>query len=137
MGVLHDRMATDLRLRGMSPVTQRMYLRCARALAAYHHRSPAALGEPEVRAFLDHLVRDRRLSRGTLRVYGAALRFLYRVTLERPDVVQRVPASRGHGGGRGPGQRLILAAPSTFRGCPAYGLRPHECSPDPLYNSSV
>ncbi len=45
MGVLHDRMATDLRLRGMSPVTQRMYLRCARALAAYHHRSPAALGE--------------------------------------------------------------------------------------------
>jgi hypothetical protein len=52
MGVLHDRMATDLRLRGMSPVTPRMYLRCARAFAAYHHRSPAALGEAEVRAFL-------------------------------------------------------------------------------------
>ena len=94
MGVLHDRMATDLRLRGMSPVTQRMYLHCARALAAYHHRSPAEPGEAEVRAFLDHLVRDRRLSRGTLRVYGAALRFLYGVTLARPDVVQRVPAPR-------------------------------------------
>jgi len=87
-------MATDLRLRGMSPVTQRMYLQCARSLAAYHHRSPATLGEVEVRAFLDHLVRDRRLSRGTLRVYVAALRFRYRVTLERPDVVQRVPAPR-------------------------------------------
>ena len=77
MGLLHDRMATDLRLRAMSPITQRMYLRCARCLAAYHHRSPAALGETEVRAFLDHLVRDRRLSRGTLRVYVAALRFSY------------------------------------------------------------
>jgi integrase/recombinase XerD len=94
MGVLHDRMATDLRRRGMSPITQRMYLRCARCLAAYHHRSPAALGETEVRAFLDHLVRDRGLSRGTLRVYVAARRFLYRVTLARPDVGQRVPAPR-------------------------------------------
>jgi site-specific recombinase XerD len=94
MGVLRERMATDLRLHGMSPVTQRAYLRCARCLAAYHHRSPAVLGEAEVRAFLDHLVRDRRLSRGTLRVYVAALRFLYRVTLERPDVVRRVPTPR-------------------------------------------
>ena len=29
MGVLRDRMAVDLRLPGMSPVTQRMYLGCA------------------------------------------------------------------------------------------------------------
>jgi hypothetical protein len=61
MGVLRDRMATELRLRGMSPVTQRMYLACVRRFAAYHHRSPEALGEPEVRAFLDHLLRDRRM----------------------------------------------------------------------------
>jgi hypothetical protein len=31
----------------------------------------------------------------------------------------------GNGGGRGPGQRLILAAPSTLRGCPAYGPESH------------
>jgi hypothetical protein len=61
MGVLRDQMATELRLRGMSPVTQRMYLACVRRFAAYHHRSPEALGEPEVRAFLDHLLRDRRM----------------------------------------------------------------------------
>jgi site-specific recombinase XerD len=87
-------MATDLRLRGMSPVTQRMYLACVRRFAAYHDRSPAALGETAVRAFLDHLVRDRRMSPATLRVYGAALRFLYDVTLSRPDVVRRVPYPR-------------------------------------------
>ena len=95
MGVLRDRMATELRLRGMSPVTQRMYLACVRRFAAYHHRSPAALGEAEVRAFLDHLVRERRMSPATLRVYGAALRFLYHGTLGRPDVVRRVPYPRG------------------------------------------
>jgi site-specific recombinase XerD len=87
-------MATDLRLRGMSPVTQRMYLACVRRFAAYHHRSPTALGETEVRAFLDHLVRERRMSPATLRVYGAALRFLYHGTLGRPDVVRRVPYPR-------------------------------------------
>jgi site-specific recombinase XerD len=94
MGVLRERMAADLRRRGMSPVTQRMYLACVRRFAAYHHRSPAALGETAVRAFLDHLVRDRRMSPATLRVHGAALRFLYDVTLSRPDVVRRVPYPR-------------------------------------------
>jgi len=34
MGELRDRMETDLRLRGMSASTQRMYLRCVRDFAA-------------------------------------------------------------------------------------------------------
>jgi site-specific recombinase XerD len=88
-------MATELRLRGMSPITQRMYLGCVERFAAYHHRSPAAVGEPEVRAFLDHLLRDRGMRPTTLRVYGAALRFLYDTTLERPEVMRRIPYPRG------------------------------------------
>jgi len=40
-----------------------------------------------VRAFLDHLVGERHVSRAALGVYIAALHFLYRVTLDRPDVV--------------------------------------------------
>jgi site-specific recombinase XerD len=87
-------MAVDLRLRGMSPVTQRMYLGCAQRFAAYHHEAPTALGEAEVRAFLDHLVRERHVSRATHGVYVAALHFLYGVTLERPDVVRRIPYPR-------------------------------------------
>jgi hypothetical protein len=90
MGMLRERMAVDLRLRGFSPVTQRMYLGCAQRFAAYHHQPPTALGEAEVRTFLDHLVRERRISRAALGVYVAALHFLYRVTLDRPDVVQRI-----------------------------------------------
>jgi site-specific recombinase XerD len=94
MGVLRERMAVDLRLRGLSPVTQRMYLGCAARFVAYHRRSPAALGETETRAFLDHLVRERGVSRSTHGVYVAAIHFLYRVTLDRPAVVQRIPYPR-------------------------------------------
>jgi hypothetical protein len=65
MGVLRDRMEVDLRLRGLSPITQRMYLGCAQRFVAYHRRSPTALGESEIRAFRDHLVRERRVSRST------------------------------------------------------------------------
>ena len=57
MGKLRDRMAVDLRLRGLSPVTQRRYLGCAERFVAHHRRSPTTLGEDEIRAFLDHLVR--------------------------------------------------------------------------------
>ena len=60
MGALRERMAVDLRLRGLSPVTQRMYLGCVERFVAHHRRSPTALGEAEIRAFLDHLVREQR-----------------------------------------------------------------------------
>lgn len=92
MEKLRDRMAVDLRLRGMSPITQRMYLGCVERFVVYHHRrSPKALGEAEIRAFLDHLVVERHLSRATQRVHVAAIRFLYEVTLDRPCTVRRIP----------------------------------------------
>jgi integrase/recombinase XerD len=94
MGELRDRMAVDLRLRGMSPVTQRMYLGCAERFVAFHRRSPKALGEAEIRAFLDHLVREKKVSRSTHGVYVAAIHFLYRTTLDRPGEVQRIPYPR-------------------------------------------
>ena len=85
MGALRERMAVDLRLRGLSPVTQRLYLRCAERFVAYHRRSPRALGESEIRAFLDHLVQEKRVNRSTHGVYVAAIHFLYRVTLGKGD----------------------------------------------------
>src|SRR5438874_1558311 len=94
MGALRERMAVDLRLRGLSPVTQRMYLRCAERFVAYYQRSPKALGESEIRAFLDYLVQEKRVSRSTHGVYVAAVHFLYRVTLDRPWVVRRIPFPR-------------------------------------------
>src|SRR6266849_6851811 len=76
MGELRDRMDADLRLRGLSENTRRLYLRCARDFAAYCGRSPAVVGTEEVRAFLRHLV-DTRRAPSTCGVYAAALCFLY------------------------------------------------------------
>jgi len=91
MGQLRDQMDGDLRLKGLRPVTRYHYLRCARRFAAHYGKSPTALGEAEVRAFLVHLVRERKAKPATLRMYVAALKFLYATTLRRPEVVARIP----------------------------------------------
>jgi hypothetical protein len=51
-------MDADLRLRGRSPVTRYHYLRCVRSFVAHVGKSPAALGEAEVRGFLLHLIHE-------------------------------------------------------------------------------
>lgn len=94
MGELRDRMDEDLRLRRKSENTRRAYLRCVREFAAYHGRSPAQMGEVEVRAFLTHLVKVRRVRSSTQGVYAAALRFLYAVTLRRPEMAALIPRPR-------------------------------------------
>jgi site-specific recombinase XerD len=91
MGMLHDRMEGDLKLRGLSPKTQRCYLSCARQFAAHYHRSPAEMGEREMTDFLRHLVQERQAAAPTIHMYVASLRFLYKVTLRRPDAVVNLP----------------------------------------------
>jgi len=91
MGQLRDRMEGDLLLKGVAEVTRAEYLRCARQLAAHYRRSPAELGADEVHAYLVHLVDTLHYSPANLKMHVAALKFLYTVTLNRPDVVERIP----------------------------------------------
>lgn len=90
MGKLHDQMKEDLILKAYSPHTQREYLRCARHFASHYMRSPGEMGETEVRNFLLHLVRDRNASPATQDMYVNALKFLYTITLKRPEVVKNI-----------------------------------------------
>jgi len=94
MGKLRDRMAEDLKLGGYSPCTRRIYLLYAYQFARFHMRSPAEMGEEEIRRYLLHLMEERKVSRETLRQVGAGLTFLYRVTLRRPVEVEHFPAQR-------------------------------------------
>jgi len=91
MGQLRDRMEGDLLLKAVAEVTRAEYLRCATQLAAHYRRSPAELGADEVRAYLVHLVDTLHYSPANLKMHVAALKFLYTVTLNRPDVVARIP----------------------------------------------
>ena len=91
MGQLRARMEQDLKLKGFSPATIRNYLLYCRKFAAFYMRSPEELGEAEVRSFLIHAIEVEQLAYSSYRQLYSALKFLYNVTLRRPDVVGRIP----------------------------------------------
>ncbi|MBM3746368.1 MAG: integrase [Acidobacteria bacterium] len=94
MGKLRDRMEEDLKLGGYSACTRRIYLLYAYQFAKFHMRSPAEMGEEEIRRYLLHLMEERKVSRETLRQVRAGLTFLYRVTLRRAVEVEYFPVQR-------------------------------------------
>jgi site-specific recombinase XerD len=91
MGQLRDKMQQDLKLRGYRANTVRKYLTFARKFAAHFMRSPETMGEDEIRAFLLYLMEEEHVSASTQATYVAALRFLYGVTLGRPEVAVLIP----------------------------------------------
>ena len=90
MKKLRDQMLVDLQLSGAKPNTQRSYLREVDNLAKYFNRLPEELGEAELKAYLLYLIKERHLSEGTFRFYVAALKFLYRTTLKREWMVEKI-----------------------------------------------
>lgn len=87
MTKLRLQMTQDLQLAGLSPRSQVIYLDAIRAFAKFFKRSPAELGQAEIRVWVEHLTEQRRLGPGRLGQYYGALKFLYGKTLGRPDVV--------------------------------------------------
>jgi hypothetical protein len=87
MGRIRERMEADLKLKGFASTTCKEYLLRARHFVAYCQRSPEQLGEEDIRRFLLHLVEERGVRAGTHRMYVAALKFLFAVTLKRPEMV--------------------------------------------------
>lgn len=85
MGKLYDRMREDLILKAYSRHTREMYLRCAGHFVKHFMRSPDEMGEQEIREFLLHIVRVRKASPFTQGTYVSAIKFLYTVTLKRPE----------------------------------------------------
>ena len=90
MSKLTEQMQADLQLIGITPKTQHIYLREVSNLANYFNKSPEQLEETEVKEYLLYLLNERNLSQGTYRFYVAGLKFLYRTTLKREDVVANI-----------------------------------------------
>jgi site-specific recombinase XerD len=91
MGTIRDKMTADLDLRGFASTTKKEYLQRAQNFVAYHHRPPTELGEREVREFLLYLVNEKKTGSATQHMYIAAIKFLYATTLDRPEVVAKIP----------------------------------------------
>jgi site-specific recombinase XerD len=83
MTELRQRMMEDMRLRGLAEGTQRVYIEAVKHLAAHYNRSPDQLTKDEVREFFLHLTETRKLAKSTVRVHLFAIKFLYRMTLQR------------------------------------------------------
>jgi site-specific recombinase XerD len=90
MGTLRDQMMADFQLKGLTLKTQKIYLREVRNYAKYFDKSPELLGESELKEYLLYLLNERHLSHGTFRFYVAGLKFLYRTTLKREEVVTNI-----------------------------------------------
>jgi site-specific recombinase XerD len=90
MGTLRDQMMADFQLKGLTLKTQKIYLREVRNYAKYFNKSPEELGEKEFKEYLLYLLKKRNLSEGTFRFYVAGLKFLYKTTLNREWVVEKI-----------------------------------------------
>ena len=88
MGKTKDSMTAELELRNYSESTKESYLKRARAFVQFHMRPAEQLGAEDVRSYLIH--RKQTVHPSTLAVDVAALKFLYKDVLHRPDVVERV-----------------------------------------------
>jgi integrase/recombinase XerD len=90
MTPLRRRMTEDLTLHNLSPKTARRYIKWVADFAQHFHTSPEHLGPEHVRTFLLHLIQDRKVSWNIHKEARLALKFLYRVTLGREEVVEKV-----------------------------------------------
>ena len=97
MSPLRRRMIEDMQIRNLTPNTQRVYVANVLRFACHFRKSPDLLGPTEIRTYLLHMTRERRLAASSIIVTVSALRFFYMVTLKRPWVVEDdIPA--GHQG---------------------------------------
>jgi integrase/recombinase XerD len=95
MSTLREQMLAELQLRGLTPKTQKIYLREVSNYAKHFKKSPEELGEKELREYLLYLLNKRKLSKGTYRFYYQGLKFLYKHTLKREEVVEKIHCPRG------------------------------------------
>jgi site-specific recombinase XerD len=94
MTPLRKRMLEDLRVRNYSAKTQEIYIQHVARYATHFGRSPDQLTTEDIRTYLVHLIDVQRVSWSAFNQAVSALRFLYRVTLHRPDVVPEIPYPR-------------------------------------------
>ena len=94
MTPLRQRMIEDMRLRNLSPRTIDAYVHAVAQFARHYGRSPEQLDAEQARAYLLHLVQDRRASWSLYNQARCALQFLYRFTLGREgERFERLPCA--------------------------------------------
>jgi integrase/recombinase XerD len=94
MGKFRDQMEMDMRLRRMSPKTISCYLAYMKNVAVHFGKSPADLGEEEIRKYLYHLIEERKASQAVISQSYSALKFFFEKTIQKPWNVLKIPRSK-------------------------------------------
>jgi integrase/recombinase XerD len=90
---LRQRMIEDMRMRKLAPKTQSAYIRAVRHFAGWLHRSPDTATAEDLRRYQLHCV-DRGVSPITLNATITGLKFLFEITLSRPELMAQMSPVR-------------------------------------------
>ena len=91
MTALRSRMRDDLRIRNLSPRTQKCYLWHVERFAKHFNRSPEELGPEHIRRYQLHLIEEKKASWSWFNQAVCALRFLYGTTLHTNWAFEQIP----------------------------------------------
>lgn len=83
MTKLREKMQEDLKLHGLSNLTQDLYIRSVRQLAEHYRKSPDQITEEELRQYFLYLTEVKHYAPSTLTVALCGIRFFYERTLQR------------------------------------------------------
>lgn len=93
-----DQLETELKLRGFSERTVKSYLFYNNKFLAFINKQPEAVTEDDIRAYLAHLMGDKKKNAATVALVRAALKFFYDgllrkniVTLKTPKIQKKLP----------------------------------------------
>ena len=91
MGQLRDQMKMELELKNYAPKTIIAYLGHMTAYTRLFKKSPAEMGETEIRQYLHYLKTVKQVSTSNINIAYWALRFFYVDTLHREWKVEKIP----------------------------------------------
>ena len=94
MTILRQRMIEDLRVRNYSQRTVETYVMRVAKFAQHFGKAPDLLGPEEIRLYQLHLVKERCSSWSVFNQTVCALRFFYRICLNRQWTVHQIPFPR-------------------------------------------
>lgn len=96
MTELRRRMMADMKLHGLAPGTQKVYVKAVQHLAGHYRRSPDQISEQELRDYFTYLVEEKKVASSTLRTEIYGVKFLFDKTLRRPWPTLKFLRARPH-----------------------------------------
>ncbi len=90
MGKLKEQMLEEMKLRKLSPKTVKSYILQIELYIRKFGKSPAELGEVDIRNYLRYLREEKKLSSSSINVAYCALKFFYTQILDRKFCIEKI-----------------------------------------------